>query len=75
MTREQALDAWAAMTPEERLAMAETAPMVAEAWVDRELWSSRQCALLDTSAAWTNMGEVGKAREDERLIEEGWILK
>lgn len=32
MTRDEAIDAWAAMTAEERLAMAETAPRVAEAW-------------------------------------------
>ena len=45
MTREQALDAWAAMTAEERLAMAETAPRVAEAWEgDADSWSSRRAS-------------------------------
>lgn len=42
MTRDEAIDAWAAMTAEERLAMAETAPEVAEAWEqDGDTWMRR----------------------------------
>jgi hypothetical protein len=94
MTRDEAIDAWAAMTAEERLAMAETAPKVAEAWEFGERYSARysahDCEMAVASIAYTGgvwIDGLGPPDEwstdrftaqrlaDERLIEEGWILK
>jgi hypothetical protein len=76
MTPEAASERWAAMTPEERLTMAKTAPRVAGPWVTRGTYSERVDFRTGEFLVGTHEGAtITRDDQDTALLAAGYVLE